>query len=190
MWKNPPEETNQDFSAEPLFTKEEFDDQYLNFKLYVFRHFIEDNPVTRRAYTTKDVLSIMIKDGTLIIKPGTVLRKFVDAYRLQCITSISVERLFKAYTYLDTAQVQGRTPDNVDRMLISYKELPIEELYDLDTTGYLLSLSQGNVAIPPPINDLPTGEKQLIKSMDDIQRARAGGKDGTYGQTFRFGLRR
>ena len=42
----------------------------------------------------------------------------------------------------------------------------------MDTTGYLLSLSQGNVAIPPPINDLPTGEKQLIKSMDDIQRAR------------------
>ena len=46
----------------------------------------------------------------------------------------------------------------------------------MDTTGYLLSLSQGNVAIPPPINDLPTGEKQLIKSMDDIQRARGGGK--------------
>ena len=184
LWKEPAEERNQVLSALPLFSQTEFEQQYDSFKLYIFLHFMQENRQTKETYTTKEVLTVIINENPPWIQQGTALRKFVDHYRLQAITSIAVERLFSAFTYLDTAVVQQRNPDNTERIIRMYKELPAEEVFDLRTATFIWKKYDARrTVLLPPVNEFPTPNKHLIKHMDEIQKAR--GKRNTFMNTNR-----
>lgn len=86
-----------------------------------------------------------------------------------------MERLFSAFSYLDTAVVQSRVPDNVERILQCYKELPREENFGLETATFIWSTMEEKhrrIVTLSPADDMPIQGKHLIKPMEEIKNAR------------------
>jgi hypothetical protein len=117
----------------------------------------------------------MFSQNVDFMKRGNALPIYLSYYRTQCLTSASVERLFSAYSYLDTAQIQGTTDDHMERLMLLYSELPSRQTFDYATAVKIWSRpidANRRIAVATMTGIPSAVNKCLVRSQEEILKAR------------------
>ena len=175
-WREPQDEFNKVFTAPALCDEAELREQFWEYKRTVFNKYLGDNPRTGKSYTTQEVIKEMINDDEEFLRQGTALRTVLTHYLVQCLDSITVERLFSKFAHEDDKYNQARTPDTMNKIMIVLKEMQEEEAVDLFAIVRILFLQKetGKRLDIPYYEDLLSNDetRSLLNTQIDLEERR------------------